>query len=81
MPEYNFAATVQEEIAQLSRELGAEEVRQAIHEMAQRFGTADDVILAALWRASKRHGETLTVFVDELRGQFERETAAAEGTT
>jgi len=37
--------------------------------------------LAALWRASKRHGETLPVFLSELRTQHEREVARhVEGT-
>jgi Flp pilus assembly protein TadB len=77
MPEYDFAATVKEEVAQLERELAAADVLPALPEMAQRFGVSEGAILAALWRACKRHGETLSVFLGELRAQFARE--AAEG--
>jgi hypothetical protein len=77
MPEYDFAATMQEEVEQLRRELAAPEVRPALTEMARRFETSEEEALAALWRASKRHGETLAVFAGELKAQFERE--AAEG--
>jgi hypothetical protein len=76
MPEYDFAATMQEEVEQLRRELAAPEVRPALTEMARRFGTSEEEALAALWRASKRHGETLAVFSGELKAQFEREAAA-----
>jgi hypothetical protein len=76
MPEYDFAATVREEVEQLRRELADPDVPPALREMAQRFGTSEPEALAALWRASKRHGETLAVFAGELRAQFEREHAA-----
>lgn len=82
MPEYDFAATMREEVEQLRRELVSPDVRPAVAELARRFGTSDDEALAALWRASKRHGETLAVFASELRGQLERESAAtASGGT
>jgi hypothetical protein len=76
MPEYDFAATVREEVEQLRRELAAPEVGPALQEMGQHFGISREEALAALWRASKRHGETLAVFAGELRAQFEREQAA-----
>ena len=80
MPEYDFAATMRQEVEQLRRELAAPEVRPALTEMARRFGTSGEETLAALWRASKRHGETLAVFAGELKAQFEREAAeGAEG--
>jgi hypothetical protein len=78
MPEYDFAATVREEVEQLRRELASPEVRPALDEMARRFGTSEEEALAALWRASKRHGETLLAFAGELRAQFEREAAEGE---
>jgi hypothetical protein len=79
MPEYDFAATMREEVEQLRREIGAPDLRAGLSEMAQRFQVSEEEALAALWRASKRHGETLSVFVGELRGQFEREAAQASG--
>ncbi|MGH2350869.1 MAG: hypothetical protein ACRDI2_05785 [Chloroflexota bacterium] len=79
MPEYDFATTVREELEQLTKELATPNTGEAIREMAQRFGASEPEMLAALWRASKRHGETLLVFAGELRAQFERETAAATG--
>ncbi|HEX2515998.1 MAG TPA: hypothetical protein VH257_14925 [Chloroflexota bacterium] len=79
MPEYDFAATMREEVEQLRREIGAPDLRAGLSEMAQRFQVSEEEALAALWRASKRHGETLSVFVGELRGQFEREAAQAAG--
>ena len=79
MPEYDFAATMREEVEQLRREIGAPDLRAGLSEMAQRFQVSEEEALAALWRASKRHGETLSVFVGELRGQFEREAAQSAG--
>jgi hypothetical protein len=78
MAEYDFAATVREEVEQLRRELTVEDLRPALSEMAGRFGVSEAEALAALWRASKRHGETLLVFAGELKAQFEREAAAGE---
>lgn len=75
MPDYDFAATVREEVQQLRRELAAPEVATAVQAMAQRFGVSEAEALAVLWRASKRHGEALAVFASELQGQFEREAA------
>ena len=60
MPEYDFAATMREEVEQLRREIGAPDLRPALSEMAQRFQVSEEEALAALWRASKRHGETLS---------------------
>jgi len=81
MPEYAFVASVQQEIGQLTAELSAPDVSQGIDEVAQRLGISREVALAALWRASKRHGETLPVFLGELRTQHEREVARqVEGT-
>ena len=77
MPEYDFAATMRQEVEQLRRELAGEDVRPALGEIARRFGASEEEALAALWRASKRHGETIAVFIGELKAQFERE--AAEG--
>jgi Flp pilus assembly protein TadB len=81
MPEYDFAATMREEVEQLRRETGAPDLRPALSEMAQRFQVTEEEALAALWRASKRHGETLSVFIGELRAQFEREAAQAAGVS
>jgi hypothetical protein len=75
MPEYDFFATVRSDVENLQNELAAPGVRDGIENVAQRFGVERDVALAALWRASKRHGETLGVFVAELADQIQRETA------
>ena len=75
MPEYAFVASVRQEVEQLTAELAAPDVSQGIDEVAQRLGTPREVALAALWRASKRHGETLSVFLHELHNQHEREVA------
>lgn len=77
MAEYNFLASLQEELDQLARELVAPELQGALGQLAQRLGIEDGPLLAAIWRASKRHGETVTVFIRELNDQFEREAAAA----
>jgi hypothetical protein len=81
MPDYDFAATMREEVEQLRRETSAPELRPALAEMAQHFQVSEEEALAALWRASKRHGETIAVFIGELRTQFEREAAQATGAT
>jgi hypothetical protein len=81
MPEYDFAATMRQEVEQLRRELASEDVRPALTELARRFGASEEEALAALWRASKRHGETLAVFAGELKAQFEREAAAGNPAT
>jgi len=77
MPEYDFFRTVREELNQLQKELAAPGVRDLITSIAARLGVSHEEALAALWRASKRHGETLAVFGTELHSQFERETARA----
>jgi hypothetical protein len=46
-----------------------------IDEVARRLGANFDETLAALWRASKRHGETLSVFLQDLQQQHERDIA------
>jgi hypothetical protein len=81
MPEYDFAASVREELDQLGRELAAPAIQDGLAEMGRRFGVGERELLPALWRASKRHGETLTTFIDELRNQFAREAARATGDT
>jgi hypothetical protein len=75
MPEYDFYATVKADLDQLQRELDAQDVQDGIEREAQRLGVSRELALAALWRASKRHGETLTVFLNELTNQVQRETA------
>jgi hypothetical protein len=77
MPEYDFYATVQSDLSQLQKEIGAEGVSERIDALARRFGVARELALAALWRSSRRHGETLEVFVHELADQDQRETARA----
>ena len=79
MPEYDFYATVRADLAQLEKELDAECVSDGIDTVAARLGVARERALAALWRASKRHGESLGVFVGELKQQTERETARQTG--
>jgi molybdopterin converting factor small subunit len=78
MPEYDFFATVRNELQALRQELAAAGVREMIAEVAQRLGASEEETLAAMWRASKRHGETMAVFSQELRNQFAREAARAE---
>ena len=80
MAEYDFASGVREELEHLRRELAAPDMAESVRELAARFGADEQHMLAALWRASKRRGESLTVFAGELRAQFQRETAAASGS-
>ena len=81
MPEYDFLATVKQDLDQLNKELDAQDVSDRIDALATRLGVPRERALAALWRASKRHGETISVFLDELKTQTERETARqAEAT-
>ena len=80
MPEYDFATGVREELEQLRKELAAPGTAEAVRALAQRFNAGEHEMLAALWRASKRHGETLTVFAGELNAQFQREAPAATGS-
>jgi hypothetical protein len=75
MPIYDFVATVQEEVRQLRRELVDPEVRPALRDVAQRLGITEEEALAVVWRASKRHGETIGVFAGELQAQYAREAA------
>ena len=86
MPEYDFYATVRADLAQLEKELDAEGVSEGLDAVATRLGVSRERALGAIWRSSKRHGETLSVFVGELKAQTERETArkaedAAAGPT
>lgn len=80
MPEYDFYATVRADLDQLQQELSADGVRDRVIAEAGRLGVEADVALAALWRASKRHGETLGVFLNELAAQTEREQARTSKT-
>ena len=75
MPEYDFYATVKGDLDQLIKEMDADGLDDGINAVAKRLGVPRERALAALWRASKRHGETLSVFVGELKQQDERETA------
>lgn len=75
MPEYDFYATVKADLDQLTKEMDAEDLSAGIDAVAKRLGVPRERALAALWRASKRHGETLSVFLSELKQQDERETA------
>jgi hypothetical protein len=76
MPEYDFFANVRTDIDLLRNEMSVPGVEEMVREVARRAGVNEREALAALWRTSKRHGETLGVFAGELRDQFERETAA-----
>jgi hypothetical protein len=75
MPEYDFYATVRSDLDQLQKELAEEGVQGSVDKLAERLGVPSPVALAAAWRASKRHGETLGVFLSELGAQTQRETA------
>jgi len=75
MPEYDFYATVKSDLDQLTKELDAEGVSERIDSLASRLGVSRERALAAAWRSSKRHGETMAVFLEELKQQDERETA------
>jgi hypothetical protein len=80
MPEYNFINSVREELEQIRQEVADANTRATIDEVARRLGANYDETLAALWRASKRHGETLAVFLQDLQQQHERDVARqAEG--
>jgi len=79
MPEYDFYATVRDDLTQLQKELEAEGAHDTVQVIAKRLGVPPDVALAALWRASKRHGETLSIFLGELTNQTQRETARQSG--
>ena len=79
MPEYDFFATVREELHQLRLELDTAGAHEAVQALVQQLRIPADEALAVLWRASKRHGETLAVFGHELASQLERETARQEG--
>lgn len=78
MPEYDFFRTVREDLSELGKELAMPGVREAVDTFADRFGVERDLALAALWRMSKRHGETLSTFVAELNDQAQREAAQAD---
>ena len=67
--------SVREELEQIRQELADANTRQMIDEVARRLGANYDETLAALWRASKRHGETLGVFLQDLEQQHERDVA------
>ncbi len=80
MPEYDFYATVRSDLEQLQKELAAEGVGERIDALVGRFGVSRDLALAAIWRSSRRHGETLAVFVNELAEQDQRTAARAQDT-
>ncbi len=75
MAEYDFFATLREELNQIEREADGPGVHDAVRDFAQATGTTEARALAAFWRASKRHGESLEAFATEVREQREREIA------
>jgi molybdopterin converting factor small subunit len=75
MAEYDFFATLREELNQIEREADGPGVHDAVRDFAQATGTTEARALAAFWRASKRHGESLEAFATEVREQRERELA------
>ena len=79
MPEYDFYATVRADLAALEKELDAEGVSEGLDAVAKRLGVSRERALGAIWRSSKRHGETIAVFIQELNQQTERETARQTG--
>ena len=79
MPEYDFYATLRSDLAALDNELDAEGVNDGIDAVAAHLAAPRERVLAALWRSSKRHGESVGVFVSELKQQVERETARRSG--
>ena len=79
MPEYDFYATLRSDLAALEKELDAEGVSDGIDTVAAHLGVPRERVLAALWRSSKRHGESIGVFIGELKQQVERETARKTG--
>ncbi|MGI8422759.1 MAG: hypothetical protein ACR2NO_01345 [Chloroflexota bacterium] len=79
MPEYDFYASVRADLVQLEKELDAEGVSGGIDAVATRLGVSRERTLATVWRCSKRHGEAVSVFIQELRQQVERETARQTG--
>ena len=78
MPDYDFLRSLREDLTRVQDELAAPGVRDSIGEIARRVGAGEPETLAALWRTSKRHGETLAVFLNELRNQIQREEAGGE---
>ena len=79
MPEYDFFATVRADLAALEKELDAEGVSESLDTVATQLGVSRERALGAIWRSSKRHGETIGVFIQELKLQTERETARQSG--
>lgn len=75
MPEYDFSANLQEDLDTLHAELSHPDLPGAITDLSRRFGVTEAEMTAALWRTSKRHGETIAVFARELHEQFQREVA------
>lgn len=75
MAEYDFFATIREELNQLKREVDGVGVSDEVHALASAHGVSAQIAFAAMWRASKRHGQSLEAFAKEMRDQHERERA------
>jgi hypothetical protein len=76
MADYDFLSALREELNQIVREAHAPGVEDAVRAFAVANGVSEQLALAAFWRASKRHGESLETFASEVRDQHQRQLAA-----
>jgi len=67
---------VREEVATLEDDLAGQRVRARIQQASRGLGVPDDLGLAAIYRAARRSGLTLTQFLGDLE-----QAIAARGTS
>lgn len=74
--QYDFAGRVREEVDVIEKELAEPGVADGVRATAERLQLPADLALAALFRAAKRSGYTLRVFLEEVNRQLDAQSAA-----
>jgi hypothetical protein len=72
--QHDYIARVREEVANLERELAEAGARDDLNAIAGRLGLPSDLAIAAVFRAGRRSGLTLSLMVKELAAQLDRES-------
>jgi hypothetical protein len=70
--QHDYIARVQEEQSTLAAELAEVGLAERIATIGQQLGLNEQLALAAVFRASRRSGLSLTLMVNELTAQLER---------
>lgn len=72
--QHDYIARVREEVTDLERELAETGTREALAVVAARLAVPSDLALAAIFRAGRRSGLTLSLMIKELAAQLDRQS-------